>query len=503
MESAKPNTPSTNVTRNSLLSALAQASVMVAGGINAVVIGARYPASESTDSLFTAFAIYSIWLVVAASIRTALVSRLDGEDPFGLLESVLKALVWAVPMIFVTQILIGVPLLAFAGGENASIGIEALLVFIPAAVIQLGIAVVAAMFALLDDFAAPTRAFATGGITNVATLLLLEPALGLIAMPIAASASSVVTAAILLFALRGKGWRISSRSLPNWRTARPWLVTIGFGAAYALVSQILYLISMLFASTALAEGSATVYTFAYMAVGLVIALSASSGSMALAAPIANSWQGDAQVLVPVEDDVTKLMATTLSVVAGVIAVAGTDVAAAALPGFATHAIDQLVNSGTILCLMAIGSGVAIVPLVAMYAAQRYGSVALVSICAIPVLSILTALALRFDKSVEAISFAASITMVLVAWALLWLAHGPKTPSRIIVQIVQIGLVALPASAIFVIAGHLAGDNGPAANISAAVFGAITTIAYVMLALPSYRELLMRMLRQTIGHGAVA
>lgn len=480
---------------------------MIAGGINAVVIGARHPVSADTDSLFTAFAIYSIWLVVAASMRTALVSRLvDREERFAPFNTALASLVWLTPLVIIVQLGFGIPVLSAASSGDGRIGVEALLIFCPAAILQLAIAVAASMFAVLDEFAAQAWAFMLGGLVNVVAFLLLEPSLGLVALPIAALISSTATALLLIAGLRRRGWTLAGCHLAPIAGSWAWLKLMGVGSAYALGGQAIYLISMLFATTALPAGNATVYTYAYMAIGLVVALSASSGAMALAAPVAESWRGNAAELIPVEDDVTRAMATMLVAVAGVVAILGASLAAPLLPGFTAADIQKLVESATILSIFAIGSGVTIVPLVAMYAAQRYGQIALVTATSLPVVAMLITLFLRLDESVTSIALGASLAVLLLGWGILWLAHRGATPKRIFAQLSQIALVAVPGALAYGSAHRLLADQATAGvleHLLAAIVGSAVFGVYIALALPGYRELLTRMFMQLLGRPRTA
>lgn len=500
---AKESAPA-NVTRNALLSALAQSAVMIAGGVNAVVIGARYPVSTETDSLFTAFALYSIWVVIATSARTALVPRLfDREQPFRAFNAVLASLVWVLPLIVFALVAVGIPIVRALSVGDSTIGTEALLIFCVAAPLQLVVAVTAAMFAVLDDFLSPARAFVVGGIVNIGAFLILEPLLGLVALPIAALASSLTTALLILFELRRRGWSPRAMRFASGREAWPWLKTVAIGSAFYVGAQALYLISMIFAAAALPVGSATVYTYAYMAIGLVVALSASAGAMALAAPVAASWTGDATHVEPVEDDVTKSMSVVMVVAAGMIATCGAAIAAPLLPGFSVADINTLIESASILCALALGSAVSIVPLAAMFAARRYASIAVVALAAIPVIAILTAALLMASESLASIAVAASITNFLLAWGILWLCHGAATPRRIAVQLVQIALIAIPAAFAYWGADRLlahSDEAGSAAHFAAALLGTVIVALYTALVLPSYRGLLLRMLTQAAGRG---
>jgi hypothetical protein len=504
--SSRPESESgANVSRNALLSALAQSAVMVSGGINAVIIGSRYSISEKTDGLFTAFALYSIVLVVSASTRTALVPRLvDSEARWRPFDTAIASLLWGIPVLLLTFLGLGIPILSALTNGETTVGTESLLIFAPAAILQLVVAIAAAMFAVLGDFVAPAKAFAIGGAVSVAAFLALEPAIGLIALPVATLISSAVIALIVLRGLRRHGWMPRALRPVPWRSARVWLATIGLGAGFYVGAQTLYLVSMAFATAALAAGNATVYTYAYMTIGLVTAVSSSAGAMALAAPVAESWSGDARVIEPVEDDVTRALSVVLVIVAGVVATAGGVIAAPFLPGFAHGDINALVEATVILCGASLGSAVTIVPLAAMFAAHRYGAIATMAFAALPVIAVLTAVLLQFDRSLVAISLAASLTNFALAWSVMWLCHRGATARRIALQLWKIAQVAIPGAGAFYLSNELLSPSDGAsdvAHLAAAVMGASLLILYISILLPSSRRLLLRMIQQVAGRTA--
>lgn len=502
MSHAATDPAQVNVSRNALLSALAQSAVMISGGINAVIIGARYPVSAETDSLFTAFAIYSIVLVVATSARTALVPRLlDRDNVFGPFNAVLASLLWFIPLIVIAFVAIGIPLVGALTSGDASIGQEALVIFCPAAFLQMLIAVTAAMFATRGDFVSPAKAFALGGVVSVVTFVVLEPLVGLIAMPLAALISSLVTAALAMRWLVPHGWRPRGLRAVGVAKARPWIATMGLGSGFYVGAQALYLVSMLFATASLAVGSATVYTYAYLAIGLITALSSSAGAMALAAPVAESWAGDPRVVEPVEDDVTRSLSVVLVVAGGLIATIGGVLASPLLTGF-THAdINALMQSATILTVASLGSALTIVPLAAMFAARRYGQVTAVAFVGLAAIAALTAVLLQLDESLVAVSVAASVTNILLAWGILWLCHRGATLRRIGVQVWQVGIVAIPGAAAYFVADRLLSSGDSASDLShfaAAAAGTALVALYVAIVLPTYRGLLTRMFLQAAG-----
>lgn len=505
MANESESAASPNVSRNALLSALAQSAVMISGGINAVIIGSRYSISAETDGLFTAFALYSIVLVVSASTRTALVPRLvDPEDRWRPFDAAMASLFWGVPIVLVVFLGLGIPILSALTSGDTTLATESLLIFAPAAVLQLIVAIAAAMFAVLGDFVAPAKAFAIGGVVSVVAFLALEPVIGLIALPVATLISSTVIALIVMNGLRRHNWKPRGLRPVPFKAARMWLATIGLGSGFYVGAQTLYLVSMVFATAVLAVGNATVYTYAYMTIGLVTAMSSSAGAMALAAPVAESWSGDPRVVEPVEDDVTRSLSVVLVIVAGIIATAGGVIATPFLPGFTPGDINALVETTVILAGASLGSAVTITPLAAMFAAHRYGWIAAMAFAALPVIAILTALLLQLDKSLVAIALAASLTNFILAWAVLWLCHGRATPRRIALQLWKISQVAIPGAVAFLLSDELlsASDDASAvSHLAAAALGTVLTAGYVALVLPTSRRLLVRMVQQTTGRAA--
>ncbi|MGH2959531.1 MAG: polysaccharide biosynthesis C-terminal domain-containing protein [Solirubrobacterales bacterium] len=502
MASQTESAASPNVSRNALLSALAQSAVMISGGINAVIIGSRYSISAETDGLFTAFALYSIVLVVSASTRTALVPRLvDTERRWRPFDAALASLLWGIPAMLLVFLGLGIPILSALTTGDTTLATESLLIFAPAAVLQLVVAIAAAMFAVLGDFVAPAKAFAIGGVMSVVAFLALEPAIGLIALPVATLISSTIIALIVLNGLRRHHWKPREIRPVSLRAARPWIATIGLGSGFYVGAQTLYLVSMVFATAVLAVGNATVYTYAYMTIGLVTAMSSSAGAMALAAPVAESWSGDPRVVEPVEDDVTRALSVVLVIVAGIVATAGAVIATPFLPGFTPTDINALVETTVILSGASLGSAVTITPLAAMFAAHRYGWIAAVAFAGLPAIAVLTALLLQVDKSLVAIALAASLTNFLLAWGVMWLCHGSATPRRIALQLWKIGQVAIPGAVAFLLSDQLLSASDAASNVShlaAAVLGTVLTAAYVSMVLPTSRRLLIRMIQQTTG-----
>lgn len=483
------------VARNALLSAVAQSAVMVAGGINAVIIGARYEINADTDGLFTAFAIYSLVVVVAASSRTALVPRLiDASRSFRPFNEILVSLAWFTPVIGALFLALGVPFAAKVSGDGSSDTVLlALLIFWPAAVAQLVAAIAAGMLGVHGDFTRPAIAYASGGVIAVVGFVALDPVIGLHALPVAVLAGSLLTSLIELNALRRHGWSPGAVHGIGVRSAGRWLWTLVIGAGFYLCSQAFYMVSLAVAASAIGTGAVTIYTYAYFGAGLITALTAGAGAFALAAPIADAWEGDPRVIEPVEDDVAKFSLTALAACAGLIATLGTPVIGLLLAAFTDEQVGLLAEVLLALLGVVVGSALTIAPLAALFAAGRYRAVLAISVVGIAIQAIATVVAIELDDSLVAIGAAASVTMLLVAWAITIAIHNKRGLVRVLSQLRECALVALPATLAYVGAWWLVdGAASDARAIAAGTVGTAVFAALVLIALPAHRRLFTRM-----------
>lgn len=482
------------VALSAILTAVAQSSVTIAGGINAVLIGSRYDVSTATDGLFTAYGIYALVVVVAVSARTALVGKLiDREQRFRPFNEVLSAVVWMTLPIGVAFVAIGVPAVSSIAGEGShDIVLVTLLVLWPAAAGQLVSAISAAMCGVLGDFKTPALAYGGGGVMSVVGFLALEPAIGLDALPIAVLVGTVLTAGIQLVVLRRGGWR-GRRVADGLRNAAGWTRTLVLGATYYLCSQTMYLVSVAVAAVAVAAGAATIYTYAFLTQGLVTSLLAASGAFVLAAPIAANWSGDPKDLVPVENDVCRSGFLVLAVLVGAAALVGNDVAKAVLTAFSTSDIDGLVNAFLALTPMTVAALISVVPVIALFAEHRYRSVAVASLVVLA-LQVPVTIALGTAGTLVAIAIAASLVSIVLAAVLVRLCHGGAATKRMLQLSREALTIGLPATVAYFgarVAADAAGLDEFARDATAFLAGSCALSVVTLVALPNYRAVVTR------------
>lgn len=492
--------PDRRIALSTILTAIAQSSVMIAGGVTAVIIGSRYGATAETDGLFTAYSLYALIVVIATSARTALVKHLiDDEGSFGPFNSSLAAVLWAVIPIGLIMVVGGIPVITnMTGGNDESIVAFTLIVLWPVAIGQLVGALAAAMCGVINDFSTQAVAYGGGGAATVVVFLALEPSIGLKALSVAVLIGTLVTVALLMRTLRRSGWRWGGASLGR-RNAADWSKTIGLGSAYYIAAQCLYVISVS-AAASVGAGEATVYAYAYFALGLVNALVAGSGAFVLAAPIAASWSGDPADLEPIEDDVSRSGFFLVTIVTAAAVLIGADVAGAALSAFSESDINSLVNVFLTLMPCAFGALVTVIAVVALFAAGRHKAIAIVSFGILPLAVVLILIAAQISTLV-AIAAAVTATALVLSTLLLRLCHGPATARRLAHFTRDLLTLGIPAAIAFggslALLG-LAMSSGAALDFAAFFLGLIVFLVFTAFALPDYRSVVTRFGSSLLG-----
>jgi peptidoglycan biosynthesis protein MviN/MurJ (putative lipid II flippase) len=461
-----------------VLTSVAQASAMALGGVFAVLIAARFGSDARTDGFFAAYGAYGFVVLLAQSTRLSLVPKLvdEGFEAFGRYLAA-AAVIWAATGVLF--VLAGVPLAALlTGNETAQDNArEALLILWPAAGAQLFASLTAAMLGVLDDFARAAFAYAAGGVTSIAGFLVLAGDLEVAAVPVALLAGSLVTAVPLGWALAARGWRPRGALAGSPRRAG-WIVV---GAASVAVPQLLYLVTMVFAG-ALGEGEPTVYSYAFFGAGLLVAVVASSVSIVLAAPLAETWDGDPASLLHSVEETFRTGLMLLVALLGIAALAGDEVGELLLAEFSARQIDATVSAllwlgPSVLAAMAIA-----IPVIALYARGRHLAIAAVGL---PVLALHTA-ASAFAESLDALAAIASSSTLVFAALVLWLLHGRAWPRAAARLLAETAALALPAAGVFALSAVVLGRGVLGALAGALMFAALA------VAIPRNRALLLRL-----------
>ncbi|MBI4896775.1 MAG: hypothetical protein HY827_00210 [Actinobacteria bacterium] len=486
---------------SALLTGLSQSAVMIASGINAALIGARYPASHDTDGLFTAFAIYSIVVIISTSSRTAMVAHLmDDENRFRPFNEILVSLAWAtLPLGVLFALIMPHFVGATVGTDAGSIAFKALLILWPAAVGQFVVALSAAMLGVLGDFRAAAAAFTAGGAATVVAFIGLEPPVGLLALPAAVLLGTVVTVAIVIAALWRRGWRPVNLSLSPglaWR----WQKTVTLGAAYYICAQGLYLISVSAAGHYVGEGAATLFAYAYFATGMALVMVSMAGSFVLAAGIAADWNGEAKTLIPFENDINRTQLLVAAAFTMATALIGADVAGAVLKEFSHRDVETIVDTMLALVPIVIASQWSAVPILALFAKKRLTTVALSGVAAV-LLHVPISIALAGGGKLVHVAIAMSITNLLLAIVLLAIVHRGATAARLAQALAETLLIAIAAGASYLIANLTVGAlhlGNSAQDFADFALASGLFLLVVWIALPQFRAIITRIAGSLLG-----
>lgn len=465
---------------------ISQAFAMLAGAVLALLVARRFGSGPRTDGFFVAYGVYSLLTLVAQSARTSIAARLvESREHFGAFNAYLGGAV----LVFAAS---AVPFVALAGplgsllvnGRPQAEGVarDTLLLLWPAVGGQLFAALAAAMLGILEDFRTAAAAYASGGIVSIAAFLSLAPPLGIRAVPVAVLVGTAVTAVPLVYALRRAGWR-PSRLAGAVRAAS----TLTLGSLALVGTQVLYVVSLALAAR-VSPGAPTLYTYAYFALGLVMALAVSPVATVLAAPLAATWDRNPASLRPYVEDVFRTGLLVLAPIVAAAALAGPALGRALVPSLGADRVDETVGAFLVLAPSLLSALAIAVPLPALFAAGRYRTVAIL-FAPVLVLHVLLSAAAVQTGSLRWLAAAATVSSFAVAATLLAALYG-RGATRLALALAADALdVLVPAVASFGFGAAVFGRDARAWIVGAGLYAAV-----VILVMPAHRRLAARLLR---------
>ncbi len=483
---------------STVLTAGAQVLAMGLGALIALIVLLKFGKTARTDGLFVAYGLYGVVLILAASLRTTVVARLlEGSSLWARLDRFLGAVLLIFLASGVVLVLLGDPV---AGLLTGSLGPAAqttarvaLAVLWVAAGAQLVAALAGAALGIKDDFASPGAAYALGGTASIVVLLGTAGALGIDAVPLGVAIGSLVTAAFMLVRLRRLGYRPALAALSPRRTSGRLIVVMVAGAVGAVAAQLTYVVSAVFAAH-LRAGAATIFAYANFSAALLIAASSGSAGIVLAARVSERWDGRPEALRPALVAVVRTGSLLVVPALGVAAVGGEEAIRVLLPG-ALSAADghELVLTFLALSGAVLGSLAVPVPVLAAFAAGRYGPVAAAAAGAALLHLGLCFVAVRIGglpvlALVTSISGTVSVGLLLVA------VYGRAAGAIGRLVIVEIARVLAVAALCFGPSGLLAaGLGGSGWQLAGAALGTAAFALVVGRLLPEHRALALRFL----------
>jgi O-antigen/teichoic acid export membrane protein len=486
---------SRSIASNAAIASASQAAAMVSGGLLAVIVAATIGTNAETDGFFAAFAIYATVAAFAQTSRTTIVARmLEGRERFTAFDEYLGSgmlLFLAIAVVFGP---LGGPVAGLiTGGLPAAArdtATTALLLFIPAAALQIFAGFGAAMLGALDDFVWAGLAFLAGSLLTIVAFVALRPALGVDALAVAILLGAVLSAVIVGVALVRLGWRPSRTTITQPRAARRAAAVLLISSVSFLMAQVGFIV-ILGVGARLGVGVISVYTYSFMAMGLVQAVFVSSVPMVMAAPLSQTWDRRPETLLPHHEAVLRAGMLLVVPVLAAAALIGIDVAGFVLREFSDAQATLVIELFLILSVNVIWGLVNTVPYAALVAVGRYVALAVVTAFVVAVQVVLAFAAGALDSvwllaAGVPISTAATVvaTLFIVSRGYAVLA-GPRL-AAIVVRFLLAGAVAFGAP--YALA-HAVGAPAAAWLAFAAglllFFGAVTR-------LPAEREIAARL-----------
>jgi O-antigen/teichoic acid export membrane protein len=268
-----------------VLTGISTAVVSGSAAIAGVILSRKFGHGVKTDGFFAAYAVYLALVLVASALRVIALPRfalaraehrLGGE-----LATWLGAL--AVPLIPIVVIAIvwpeGVAHALTGGAEARHSAADLVPWLVPAAAVQVVAGVLASALAALDDYVVAAVAFAAGAVVGlVAIALLVGHGVVAFGWGLALNAAVAVTVPAVVLATRGVFAPPDRQPLQ-----RLWLLAEGVALPFAL--QGLYVIAYRFAA-GVGPGEATTFSYAYLIVAFLVAVTATSVALVATVPFA-------------------------------------------------------------------------------------------------------------------------------------------------------------------------------------------------------------------------
>ena len=301
---------------SSLWAAVSLVATLGVQGLAALVILVIFGKSTDTDAVFAAYGVYGVIVLMCQSLRLTVVARLmESDSPWAAFDRFLGAGLSLVAIAIVAQLLFGAQisdvLTGDLGQEAQDTTRQTLDILCVAIAGQLIAALGAAVLATRGEFRLPGLVYVGGGLTSLVLLVALHGPLDITAAPVGVAVGSVLSATLMIGRLWQEGYRPQMRSvLAGGRHVRLALMLL-VGSIAPLLGQLNFVISLAFASH-IGPGEVTLYTGAFFAGAVVVAVTGSAAGLVLAGParmIVRRW-GSSAGASPVNDCATGAASTS-------------------------------------------------------------------------------------------------------------------------------------------------------------------------------------------------
>jgi len=288
MQAVSPGGPDTDVpvalgtaptSRQTALVIVGQAALMGFGAILALVIAQTFGKTSRTDAFFAAYGLYTVGLVFSGTFRLTAVSPLvratGPEVATRLLGAVvLLSLAGALPMVLlaspVGQLL--------AASDPTGVAATSLRILWIALAGQLIGAMLATILTVRGSFTALGLITLMTGLVTCVVFLATRDALGIDAAAVGLAAGGVWIALASLVALHRSGWRPARPDRALLRSTLGETRRLGYASVTFVGINLAYVVSLALVAR-LGAGEATLYSYAYVLAGILVALTANVSAM--------------------------------------------------------------------------------------------------------------------------------------------------------------------------------------------------------------------------------
>jgi O-antigen/teichoic acid export membrane protein len=258
--------------RSVLLVAVGQFSLMVFGGLLAVLIARSFGKTRETDAFFAAYAVYALGQVFASSLRLSVIPELvDDPDRVKVGRTLVAATIVAGILAAPLVVMAGPVADLLVGQDPGGVATFALRALWFAMAAQIVTSVLLAALSVERSYGAIAFVTGSAGIVSTGLFLVLERSLGVDAASVALAAAGSYMAIVAFVFTRRRG--ISSRLTradDGWHPVREaglllWSSAAFFGPALA------YLFAIAIAARQ-NQGDATVLSYAYVLASVLVAV---------------------------------------------------------------------------------------------------------------------------------------------------------------------------------------------------------------------------------------
>jgi peptidoglycan biosynthesis protein MviN/MurJ (putative lipid II flippase) len=485
--------------RSALATSATVVLTMGLGAVLAILIVLEFGKEARTDGLLAAYGVYGLLIAFAQSLRSTVVSRLvEGPSLFENLDRFLAAA-------FVVVGLAALPLLVFGPAvadlltgdlpaEASDTARAGLAWFWLAAGAHLTAALAAAALGVGGEFGPPGLAYVIGGALAIVFLVVFAGSLGIDAVSIGVTVGALATAGLMLWRMGRSGYRLRPGRLRPRRGRFGDARLMFLGSVGYMIPQATYVISVAFAAR-IAEGAVTLYSYAFFAAVLVVGASSGSVGIVLAAPLAQTWDRRPETLEPHLANVTRAGLLLVLPLLGLAALIGDDVVELVLGGsLAGGDPGTIADSFLAFAGMMVASAALPVPMLAAFASNRYGAVAMVALVTVAIHIPLSALGLALGTP-EAIAGAASISSIASLLLMLAVVQGRRSGRALVVVTGELARLAALCGAAFVPGFAIGAAGGSEADVAGALVGLVAFALLLRAMLPETWKLVQLARRQ--------